>query len=69
MADDYYAKALGMASKEILTRLFQVMIDKGVITHAEAELILSDAETDLRLKGTEFADAASAIPQLIREAL
>ena len=69
MADDPYAKALGMASKEITTRLFRVLIDKQVLTQAEVMLILNDAETDLLEKGTEVGAAASAIPALIREGL
>jgi hypothetical protein len=69
MADDSYARAVGIASRTLLTNLLRHLVNKNILTKQEAEQLLGDTEKELIAHQTEATASASDIVRTIRERL
>ena len=69
MPVDPYATSVGMASRTVLVHLLKSMIAKGVITRADADQVLRDAEQELLAHNTEVAAGGAGAVRTIRDGL
>jgi hypothetical protein len=69
MADDRYARAIGMTSRTLLTHLLHRFVNKNILTKQEVENLWRDTEKELIAHQTETSAGTSGIIQTIREGL
>jgi len=58
MEIDIFARSTSYAAQMLLARLFHVLHEKNVLTEAEVEQVIKDAEMALAHHHTETANAA-----------
>ena len=65
--EDQYARALALASPTVIARLMHVLVEKGVLSVADVQGLLDEADASLAQHRTDVANGARGTVATIRD--